>query len=328
MYVTFCELKPHLERAGYYAQYIALAKLIGQQQKAQHYLAAGYGTFGYEPNVDYFFGIPRAITTGGAVMNIPILNITATDSAPDTAAEDKKNYTLQIGILSSALEHAVPEQLFTTDPANPADAISAVKALSKASAQGQRIYHITQANQNIALANINHDPYTMAEIRNALAVGKEVMTHTDVVSVPGWSGAGYIIIDPVTGSGAYKIGGGLNGSLLGFDISFSQSEAVGVGLFIISILAVLASAPLSAVLVIAIFAIAIFHAVMTTMAVVSESNTSSCPGLTEMLWGFSALTTLLPKFFNVSGGALVMSFYNFIARNTADSVVPACDVLR
>jgi len=261
-------------------------------------------------------------------MNIPILNITATDSAPDTAAEDKKNYTLQIGILSSALEHAVPEQLFTTDPANPADAISAVKALSKASAQGQRIYHITQANQNIALANINHDPYTMAEIRNALAVGKEVMTHTDVVSVPGWSGAGYIIIDPVTGSGAYKIGGGLNGSLLGFDISFSQSEAVGVGLFIISILAVLASAPLSAVLVIAIFAIAIFHAVMTTMAVVSESNTSSCPGLTEMLWGFSALTTLLPKFFNVSGGALVMSFYNFIARNTADSVVPACDVLR
>jgi len=100
-------------------------------------------SIGYEPNVDYFFGVPRAITIGGAVMNIPILNITATDSPPSTAAEDKKSYILQIGMLSSALEHAVPEQLFTTDRTNPADAISAVKALSKANAQGQRIYHIT-----------------------------------------------------------------------------------------------------------------------------------------------------------------------------------------
>jgi hypothetical protein len=34
------------------------------------------------------------------------------------------------------------------------------------------------------------------------------------VSVPGWSGAGYIILDPETGSGAFKIGGGQNGGLL------------------------------------------------------------------------------------------------------------------
>ena len=32
--------------------------------------------------------------------------------------------------------------------------------------------------------------------------------------MPGWSGAGYIIFDPQTGSGAYKIGGGQNGSYL------------------------------------------------------------------------------------------------------------------
>ena len=73
---------------------------------------------------------------------------------------------------------------------------------------------ITQANQGAALPNISHDPDTMAEIRSALAVGKEVITHTDAVSVPGWSGAGYIIFDPQTGSGAYKIGGGQNGSYL------------------------------------------------------------------------------------------------------------------
>ena len=154
------------------------------------------------------------------MMNIPILNITATDSPPDTAAEDKKNYLLQIGILSSALEHAVPEQLFSADPTNPPDAISAVKALSKANTQGQRIYHITQANQGAALSNINHDQNIVDEIRNALNVGKEVITHTDAVSVPGWSGAGYIIFDPQTGDGAYKIGGGQNGGLLGGAVAF------------------------------------------------------------------------------------------------------------
>jgi len=41
--------------------------------------------------------------------------------------------------------------------------------------------------------------------------GKEVITHTDPVTVPGWIGAGYIIQDPATGAGAYKINGGENG---------------------------------------------------------------------------------------------------------------------
>lgn len=36
------------------------------------------------------------------------------------------------------------------------------------------------------------------------------------MSVPGWSGAGYIITDPVTGDGAYKISGGGNGGFMKF----------------------------------------------------------------------------------------------------------------
>ncbi|WP_440995002.1 hypothetical protein [Arhodomonas sp. SL1] len=47
-----------------------------------------------------------------------------------------------------------------------------------------------------------------------MATGKEVITHTDAVSVPGWSGAGYVIFDPKTGAGAWKIGGGVNGGSL------------------------------------------------------------------------------------------------------------------
>jgi len=60
----------------------------------------------------------------------------------------------------------------------------------------------------------------MTEIRNALNAGKEVITHTDAVSVPGWSGAGYIITDPQTGAGAYKIAGGGNGGKLIYEAIF------------------------------------------------------------------------------------------------------------
>ncbi|POZ49593.1 hypothetical protein [Methylovulum psychrotolerans] len=200
----------HAGGLGYYAQLTALSRLMGLQNGAHYTLAAGTGTFGYEPNVSYFFGFPRSIKPGGIALDIPLVSVTASD---DGDAAHKKQYTLQTGILSSALESAVPEQLFT-NAQNPGEAISAVKALQKASAAGQRIYHITPAT----LANIHHDADTMADIRNALNAGKEVITHTDNVSVPGWTGAGYIITDADTGAGAgaYKIAGGGNGGFITF----------------------------------------------------------------------------------------------------------------
>ena len=72
----------------------------------------------------------------------------------------------------------------------------------------------------------------MGEIRQALAVGKEVITHTDSISVLGWSGAGYVIYDPEMGSGAWKIGGGMNG---GFFAAFGITAfglIVGALLFV------------------------------------------------------------------------------------------------
>lgn len=157
--------------------------------------------------MDYFFGMPRSLNQGGIALNKPIINIIGTD---EVNAEAKKNYAMQIGMVSSALEHITPEQMFT-DGNNPREAVSAVRAIQKAAQQGQRFYQVTQQNQARTLPNIHHDPSTMDEIRNAVNTGKEVITHTDAISVSGWSGARYIIIDPITGNGAYKIAGGSNG---------------------------------------------------------------------------------------------------------------------
>ena len=60
-------------------------------------------------------------------------------------------------------------------------------------------------------------------------MGKEVITHTDSISVPGWSGAGYVIYDPEMGSGAWKIGGGMNGS-------YSETALGEAGLGLLSLI--------------------------------------------------------------------------------------------
>ena len=195
-----------------YAQYNTLSHLAALTQGHSHTLAVGYGSYGYEPAVNYLFGIPASIEAGGVAMNIRITNFIGAHTNDPT---QKKQLSLQIGLLSSALEHAVPEQMFS-DPnsAVKPEAVSAVKTLQKAAQQGQRIYHLSAANKASALPNIHHDPATLAEINAALQLGKEVITHTEAIEVPGWRGAGYIIMDPLTGEGSYKISGGGNGGYL------------------------------------------------------------------------------------------------------------------
>jgi len=197
---------------GYYAQYTALGNLMGLQANGHTMLLAGMGLHGYEPRVNTPFGFPRGIRPGGVIFDIPIAGVQLTDGLEQ---EKTAQFNQQIGLLSSALEHATPEQMFSTEQ-QPADAISAVKALSKANAQGQRIYQMTRDNIAETLPNLNLARETENEIRTALNAGLAVIAHTDNVSVPGWTGAGYIIFNPETGSGAYKISGGANGGFLAF----------------------------------------------------------------------------------------------------------------
>ena len=193
---------------GYFRQYTALGKISAQAQKAHHGLTAGYGTLGYEPNINYLFGFPTAIEPGGIAANIRV------GGQYGSSENDRKkmiNFSFQMGLLSSTLEHAVPEQMFNTDKNNQTEGISAVKAIQMASEQGQRIYHITSANAAATLPNINIGSEAKTEILSALNMGREVITHTSNISVPGWTGAGYIIFEPDSGQGAFKISGGSNG---------------------------------------------------------------------------------------------------------------------
>jgi hypothetical protein len=227
---------------GYYAQLIALGHIAALTQRANANLSAGYGTLGYEPKVNYFFGFPTSIEAGGVVLDIPWSMVS---HVSDGDMEKRKQYNLQWGMIGSALEHAVPEQMFQ-DPNEPKlEATSAVKALQMASAEGQRTYQITQVNMDTALPNIHHDG--KSEIQAALQAGMTAITHTDSVSVHGWTGAGYIILDSEDNTGAYKISGGLDGGLAYVKaVGFNLGILLGFSIFSLGVGVTMGSAVLPA----------------------------------------------------------------------------------
>ena len=139
-------------------------------------------------------------------------------------------YNKMRGQYSSAMEHAVPEQFWVdksqcryTDEQgqikNPtqqdcAQAVSAVKAIAIAQAQGQKIYTINQSNAATALPKLPVGGTVGQEIQSAIQAGKEVTFHERGINAHGFSGYGYIITDPDTGGGAYLIEGKANGGWL------------------------------------------------------------------------------------------------------------------
>lgn len=166
--------------------------------------------FAPEPNLNTFFGITRGVEAGGTAFNIRLASSILHQNGD---LEKKKQLSLQTGLISSSLEHLVPEQIYS-DPDDPTDAVSAVKALQLADIEGQKIYQIDSDNINLALTDINLGYEVEEEIRRAIGQGRIVITHQTNISVPGWTGAGYIILDPETNVGSYKISGGANGGFI------------------------------------------------------------------------------------------------------------------
>jgi len=197
------------------------------------YRLPSYGRFFAIAQPHFFFGIVRTVSFPGLTMDVDFLRVQAEAKNKDKAVQ--LSFMREIGASGSSAEHAVPEQLFR-DPSKPANdplrqqAVSAVKALTIASSQGQRIYTLNSQNPTThasTLASLGISADAKAEIANALAAGSEVTVHQTNINAFGFSGAGYIIIDPETGAGAYKIEGGANGAIFTTWLAF-----VAVGLAI------------------------------------------------------------------------------------------------
>ena len=205
---------------GYLAITDIQSQITARVTDIVYYREPSYGTFQTSARINFFFGVPQSITMTGVLMDMDRMK---------TSAECKTNcwnewvdFNRSTGSSLSMYEHAVPELLFSTQD-NSVEGISAIKALSIASQQGQRVYTITQDNLNIALPSLTVAQDIKAEIQAAVQNGMEATVSQHPISYAGWAGNGYTIIDPETGAGAYKINGGSNGGEVSdsgpFDIS-------------------------------------------------------------------------------------------------------------
>ncbi len=200
--------------------------------------ALSYGLFHAQVKTNKLFGqVTTGITFQGLNMDIghvrhnrwvlnddpsaPINNQAGINSLNNgkTAAHNRWiAYNKMRGQYASAMEHAVPEQFwvdktqcrYTNEQGqiqNPtkadcAEAVSAVKAIAIAQAQGQRIYTINAQNAATALPALPIGGTVGQEVRAAVQAGKEVTIHESPITAHGWTGYGYTITDPDTGAGA------------------------------------------------------------------------------------------------------------------------------
>lgn len=171
--------------------------------------ALSYGFLHSQVTPEYRYGLVHRARFPGLQMDVGHLRRVAFEKTNQT--DGWLNYNRLRGQQASALEHAIPERFFD-DPTdgNVVEGISAVKAIAVAAQQGQKIYRIAQANQG-QLANVQQSTSVIENARNAIAAGKEVVIHERPINHGGFTGAGYMVLDPQTGGGSYLIEGGANG---------------------------------------------------------------------------------------------------------------------
>src|SRR5690554_435424 len=288
--------------------------ISAKQANMVTYKAPSYGIFKTNITPMYWFGIPRNVKISGLTMDVD--RITHLLAHKDNDHEQWVNYNRVSGARLSAMEHLVPEQLFST-PENPAHGISAVKAIQLAAAEGQKIWTITQANLAVALANITLDNDIKNDIRNAVYAGQEVTTHEKYINFHGKTSAGYIILNPTTGAGAYMISSGENGG----DIVTKIADVLGIVGFAAGIIGTAFSVPFLTVLSIAISVILLVKLFMDYLAIDHK-----CQGLGYL----NAITVFasVASIFSKPLMSVVLLYTGLVAGNSVQAVAQsqACKI--
>ncbi|MCL4479383.1 MAG: transglutaminase [Deltaproteobacteria bacterium] len=229
---------------SYYAEYDMMDWTQAREMGVVIARIPSEAVFSVTMNVSYMFGVATNISPSGLKMDVQ-RNLELTQ-ASDGDNNKVIQYMFASGMNSSALENNVPEQLFFMSN-NPVQGISAIKAIQIANDEGIPIYTVNQSNISTVLPQLQLPSDVISDIQNAVNAGEVVTVPQMQITYNGWTGVGYIIIDPTTGAGAYMISGGLGGAMilmlaLGFAL---LALAIAAGPIIFAIAALLLPAYLS-----------------------------------------------------------------------------------
>mgnify|MGYP003571931783 CR=1 FL=1 len=197
----------HLTALHFWAEHDFFDQISAQYYGVRRVRLPSVGLFASPLSVSYFFGIAREGGYRSREIDIK-LNYQAV-VAP--TAEIRLEFMSDIGIHSSYLESSVLEQLFDYYEGR---GLSTTQILADANAQNIPIYTITSENFDQIWPLLRVSASVKTDIQNAIGAGQIVIIPERELQRDGWIGTGYIIRDPITGEGAYRLESGLNGGMI------------------------------------------------------------------------------------------------------------------
>jgi hypothetical protein len=153
--------------------------------------------------VNTMFGMPLSAKPVGMSIDVRRNIITPFHMTGDKNVENV--FMSQSGMYSSAMEHIIFEWMFNVK------AVSAVKVLQQANTLSIPVYIVTSQNIGQILPVLQVSDLVKTDVQNAVNAGLQVIVPQTEIILNNWRGTGYIVQNPDTLSGAYKISGGING---------------------------------------------------------------------------------------------------------------------
>ncbi|QSX78299.1 RHS repeat-associated core domain-containing protein [Agrilutibacter solisilvae] len=172
-----------------------------------HFLRApSVGVFAMPLQVRYFFGIPRSGSFGGFATDIKADRVGIVHEDPAMY----RHIAQKIGANGSLAEGLTWDLLLSGQPGR---SLSASSILTWANRSKVPIHAITAENVAAILPKLQTTQDVKSEIANSVAAGMIVIVPEKEFSQGRMQAAGYVILDPDTGGGIYRVDGGLNGAI-------------------------------------------------------------------------------------------------------------------
>jgi len=187
----------------YFSQVDAISKIIATKAQVKATRLLSEAMTGYEAEVSYLFMVPVELSSGS--FNIDVDADTFGVVSLNGSQENEKSYMITSGIVASALEHGIYEQILNVP------SVSTIKILSEANQQGIPLYTVTKDNLSSVISKLNVVNSVKSDITAAVNNGRTVIIPAEEIRYYNWQGSGYIVLDEETGSAAYMISGGLAG---------------------------------------------------------------------------------------------------------------------
>ena len=161
----------------------------------------------YSPlTVTYFFGVPRNASFQGFTTDVKSLTYAIT-------APDQQTIRQLLRFSGAASSFYESEAYSVAMGFDDTESISASAVMVAANDAGIPIYQIDSSNVNTVLPTLQLTADSAADIRNAVDAGYVAVVPERDIEFSGWTGIGYLILDPATNSGLYQLDGGLNGGI-------------------------------------------------------------------------------------------------------------------